>query len=935
VPYSKNLALIKNQSTQDTTAITGGSNYDVGNVYLVKVAAEEKELIVYGKITNHESIANDLTVSIKDSNNNSIAEAKSLSEESKYEPVEQNQDSVLSSYYGSGNYIFAPIKYTEHQTLIISLELGKQQIKKYVAYDHGSIVETGISYSEDIYAVNNIHFNKIVNKYFAQVNFNVLISKETAEKTFSVFGKISTFHTRLDGVNIFLYSPQADINYHTISHKNTTDKFGSLYPDYEIKDIPLIEGVEYYLGATELELEGNIYEPTFSNNLNGVTFTSSDLAAFTGSGKLFISIDFSMYFKHFASSTIKYFDAVTGNPIDLTQETNIKTHINCLAYDNSLIACNDKYNILNEGDKNSITYSFLFNVSISPTAEVEYLSDKYILANGGQVLVLEESSSLYLIPKNNKNESIKCQVYAETKFCTYAFQAQNVFSDDNAKYFENYGLIISTLSPHLNVNWKEDLTIFIMGPSEIRAFMSTYPDLLGEIKSKYLFSLPIKEIRDEHEGIDTLVHEFGHIVDFSNIAFKNLEGEFLGAINVARGKNPDGTTILDDNRQPVKSCNNIFKNYRCFSDHAITTNHRELWAEFFTFWVLGKDGNDIGTILQDEQLKKPENYHCYRALMFLDWVMESHFPKMKLFRTSQDVLNNLNTNVLGETTDINQKYLNIMSDVGYEEVQKRTYNTISPIQNLSLTPSQIASGVWLKENYDELPLTQKISFQFSIQFNKAKNVISSVASLSVTAMRNAVNAINKEATKILASLGIYVKHNSISGTISDKDGPLPGMMVSFGGKSNISGNTGKYVVTYVMSGTHKLVISNPRIDKTYNVGPKTLTIGKEEVKDNVDVLFTTVPKRRITGQVIFKNKPLANGKIIANDGFKSITITLNSQGKFSYWLKENQYSFKIKHSNNTTRFVTNPGAFGNVSIWGNITKLKIVNNSIDSMIWVK
>lgn len=344
---------------------------------------------------------------------------------------------------------------------------------------------------------------------------------------------------------------------------------------------------------------------------------------------------------------------------------------------------------------------------------------------------------------------------------------------------------------------------------------------------------------------------------------------------------------------------------------------------FLQYFIL--HNGQIKSILENP---KGLDTKCVNALKFLYAYMSDNFRDMVLFEPKPAKVSLTNSSqqfskVLGASTDGSAEFIASMNEAGYEEVPWLTIDSVAPVANLNLTPDQITSGVWLKENYQTLPVNQKAKLQLSILASKAKALFTT--SKPVVAIQSALDNINKQTETWLKQLGFKITSTKISGIVKDQNGPISGLMVKYSNKTAVTDQNGRYTLNRVRSGVDLLLqVSDPKIDKTFNSNPKTLTLNNDQKIDPWNI-YIQRNVYRLKGQVMQGNNPLRNGKIIINS---NTTLELDKDGKFDRKFKEGQYTFSIKNKNGKTVQVTNSGGYPN------LPKVNVTAN-IDGTIWVK
>jgi len=766
------------------------------------------------------------------------------------------------------------------------------------------------------------------NHYYIRFENLLKLRVDDIEERFSFAAEVLYNGEPIENIGLEIKLEPAAFTKIAISQKeNIWPEFvGNKIANLVVENIPKQNEYSYIARIPDKVVDGKRYKLDPADEF--YMFSSSDLRYNDDTQEYYFFKVFNLISEGVIEKKIQYFDASTGLSIDLTKE-NIyydRNKVMCSLLNNNLSECQRSANILEGLANNSVMRYVLSTEQVTQSLNLTFETQNYIYT-GGDLSPYNTIDHVYLINKADKNGSIACRNISGVDFCSYKAIENEVFSADRLVKLEYYALILKTLAYYVGITKYPD--VYLIG-DEYRAFQRGNNLNINNLDSQEIFSMSNYDIDNRERGIEVVVHEFGHVIDSTIGLSSQYYNEFEAALKAGQGLKHDGTPILGIDGQPVKSCQNIFDSYQCFSSYAITTNSHELWAEFFAFWILHND--QINEAINSTDMKKPENEHCRKTLMFLDWLMESQFPKLKAFRQSSDTSSQGLDSEKQSSPFISKAYaafddsqfLQFMSESGYQSAPLRTYSTIAPLVNLNLKPEDIAKGIWLNENYSQLPRAEKLQLQLSIQGQKAKNLIAKYGNLTVDAIRTSLVAINGRVEQLLIALGFNISNTRISGKVEDQDGSVAGLMVKFSDKSAITGPNGRYSISRTRTGTLPFQLSDPKINRNFTVYPSSLTLSSNQKMDNVNILFSR-KHYTLSGQVMIGDTPLRNGKITIVGGQ---TYNLNNEGKFNFKLKEGQYKLIIKNKNGRTMEIVNPGTFGNFS------KLQITKD-YDSLIWVK
>lgn len=590
----------------------------------------------------------------------------------------------------------------------------------------------------------------------------------------------------------------------------------------------------------------------------------------------------------------------TEAPLDLSKETIVINLATCMRPDNSERDCL----IVSNGDsmdKSKIHYTFSaaeWGQSASLILNFQTLNYIYL----GTYLDKKPNNSTYYITLANiaVNQSLDCRVFEEIEFCAPLWwNGRNEFFVNNREKIKNMAIIIKNIAYQARRGSEQPVYPVVYISNEAQEQYGAWSDLnnknIGNSGQTTIITIPVSSFSGPDLYLDT-VHETSHILDFAYPIPPLIEQIFETAIQSARESN----------------CDRFFNRYDCFDPYGIRTNQDELRSVFMENYLTNQE--KMKQALNDPTIPR----ECRNALINVYVLQYLRFPNLMTYQKDLMPNSSQSRSVSASTFD------QLMSSAGFRQVQRLNFDVVDNFESMNLTPEQIGSGLFLQNNYNQLPLTAKLQLQLSIQSQKAKNVISRYGSLTLDSIRTTLSAINDTAERLLIALGFHISNTTISGQVRDQDGPVAGMMVKFSGKSDITGPNGWYSISRTRTGTLPLELSDPKIDRNYaSSSPKTLTLSEHQKNGNANISFTR-RSYTLSGRILVGNDPLRNGTISFVGGG---TYGLSADGKFSFKLKEGQYRLIIKNKNGRVMNIVNPGTYGNIN------KIQVTKD-YGSLIWV-
>lgn len=598
--------------------------------------------------------------------------------------------------------------------------------------------------------------------------------------------------------------------------------------------------VAYQLGFY-LE-EGDFYSlnPELSTiveteNLEGPTFITQSKYK-----KLDITLN-----EDFTNLLIHYRSAVDGKPIDFgkkeipgskqldSSENTNSTFIYKERISYNLLKCLDDQNKVRDcfeskklDPSDSTNSTFIYKVRESKNYQFtnylldfrseHYLFIGYTLDKAGGFLGDKKELTVYLInttSQKDKDASFYCENHGGLNVCSYAAAEakEAVFNSEKRKILDKLGAVIKQLSNSMMISTQ---SLFILGRDENRAYAKPYNDITSTaLNSKFIFFLSVQDI--DETRVRTWVHEFGHLVDFAH------------SLSALGGKNFTNSFEVSK----INSCSKY--GYRCLSDYG-SLNKSEYWAEFFTMWVT--DYQSITDMLNNPKVSK----ECKNALSALLKIMNEHFGSCPHYTYSKHLASagnftaSASGGVLGATSadKYDPSILNkAMSDLGYSPVSEVQINSAFSLSSRLLTPEQIASGKWRKENYDTMSSGQKALFQANTISNQINFVISQ-GKIS-TAVQKQIQKLNQVLSSWLSKIG-QSGPCSYTGIVVNNtgavDGKMGGLKVTIGNggignRSTLTNKDGQFELVNLKEGTNQITVLDPQNNKKI-LFQQTVTVPK-------------------------------------------------------------------------------------------------------------
>ena len=498
---------------------------------------------------------------------------------------------------------------------------------------------------------------------------------------------------------------------------------------------------------------------------------------------------------------IHFLSAVDGSTINLLKDEKIE---------NEYFTCIDNTNIYRDEclirqyyDINDPTFSTrvykLDNTFLNSTDVTNFVLDyfettNYKLVPQSHDLPSGDEGTVYLMPKNNKENAFYCEQHGGMWFATYMAKKDEMFSSARKPILDEMGRLYTQIS------YSTDMQVpaFFIDNSMRGGAYYDNPFEISCLNTKYVFSLGTNSIDSKY--VQNWVHEIGHVVDFA----KNLSGDASNGFNRNFNAGLDG------------SCNEKYGGkYPCFSDYAFQTNEMEMWAEFFATWVTQMD--KINAALADPSV----SLDCKNVLKHLLAIMDKKFPNMPHYGLSSSTSSTGRSTssvdvarVLGATTS-SSELTAIMKEFGYQEVQAPTVNvSVSDSALFALTPTQILAGKWLQENYDKLGPIQKANFNLGVISSQVNQMV--VNNSAVTYIRTQITAFTATVESWLGKLGFNFTSSKLYGNLLDQNGrPVCGFKVTVGespekGKYDITDANGQFSISRLPTGSQRLMVNDPR-----------------------------------------------------------------------------------------------------------------------------
>jgi len=606
------------------------------------------------------------------------------------------------------------------------------------------------------------------------------------------------------------------------------------------------------------------------------------------------------------------FGGVSEPIADISKEQIFYNHLGCYYFDNTLNQCLEGAT-LDQNIKNRIHYKIKTSKYLmSRFLLFGFQTKNYIFADYRlPISHYSEPVKVYLSNSNVKL-SIHCELINSVEVCID--NASKVFWDETMSErrqdIDKSTKIIKTMVDLARGNQNVKYPIIrLFDPTRIynaaEQSTGTMNELnIGSTGATYVVSYDFMGRGSLIIKKDILIHEMSHTLDIMFPINLAQTKSFEQAASAARESNCD--------------------QFSCFSNYGIRTNPGELRAEFLKMYLT--NNRIIKDAMEDDHIP----IKCRNILKFLYQSMKTRFPSLATYQaTSATSLNHksIESRVAGVSTNSadSSELDAIMAENGYTRVETANYEPFKPLDQLDLTSEQIANGDWLMSTYNtKLPVSKKIGLQINFLQTSAKNLVAS--NKTVTVIRAALVGINNSIENLLKKLGINITNASISGKVSDQDGFVSGYAVVYSSKTDITDASGSFSISRVKSGAEKIQVKDTKTEKTYVPSPENINLTDNQQLRNLNLTINR-PVYVLSGQTMFNNAPLRNGKIFIANGQ---TVTLDNDGRFNFSLKEGQYAITIKNKNNKAMSITNSGKY--LFIGGK--KLNVLGN-IDSMIWAE
>lgn len=536
--------------------------------------------------------------------------------------------------------------------------------------------------------------------------------------------------------------------------------------------------------------------------------------------------------RHFQPK-FKFMDGVTGQPINLKKEKNIRTNIICQKDDGTILSNCVKNISLDHGDKDFATTIY----DLGPlNQKLDILSSEF-----GKSNILKFESQNYILPAeklsthildyaadaevpvsitlfNKKSNSVYCEVFSGVKFCSFLSSKDYYFRNTYfATQFKNFGQIIQSIVLQTKIDTP---TIFITDfpLSDERMGMGSYDEYtiffgsssLGYFNPKKLISI------NDLSGLSTdyIVEKMGDLL-LENIGSKHPSA--FGATGGILGDNPFVNTLNASrkNQCPEKYAG---KYYPAFS-----RDDNGFWNGFFSLWYLNQ--NLFQAALNDINIKNDKE--CFNVLQYEYSLLQQYYPNLKpqqpirstssinaLNENSQDLIANHifeTRKVFAQISD--EEFEKTMLDLGYVPAETIKINSVAPLTQMNLSANQIASGIWLKSTYNKAPLRQKASFQLNMLKNKT--VVLFTQNKSIVYIANQIEKINNSIESLLGKIGFKFSSAKITCSVLDEKGlPAVGYKVTVASKSAVVDSNGVFSIRRLPTGKYKVTVLNPKNNKT-------------------------------------------------------------------------------------------------------------------------
>jgi len=670
--------------------------------------------------------------------------------------------------------------------------------------------------------------------------------------------------------------------------------------NYVIENIPMVQGAVYKIKmicnrSTSCRI-GEEYQVVY--------FDSTDIMNNDNYERPIMRADAYLSIFNIDWKDINYFSAQNKEPINIENEKDYFDNLVCNGLTGSISCVDSK-----EDTGNRTRYSIGYDKSEYIWGyNLRILSDKYDWMPI-DLPAYNNDSDVYLVLKEGGDEMVSCRKFEGFDFCTLKVFEEEIFSESHSLILGRYGKVLSFLALATGINKKDYPDIWLSEEDAPSSYAIKHnPFIYGDFDSDRIINLSRVNLTAYEDGLTTIIHEFGHIIDFHFGLNEARFEDFETALNSARGLNNNGTPILDDDDSPVKSCNKTFYNYLCFGTYAIDVSPMELWAEFFTYWTLS--GGDLHEIYNDPAMQDPANKHCLYTLKFLDALMQEQFPDMIQFDLDEATSFKNSSNVLGASVSANE-FKSLMAEAGYSSVSKHQFNLVGRLVDLQLNPEQIAKGLFLRENFNKLSWNKRLVINANTYKNKVFRAISNIRNnVALVKVKNWANRLNDRLEGWLIQLGFKFSRSTIYGRVVDqKNRRVPGLQIKVGSKSTVTNKNGWYQVKRLQTGRQKINIYDPKLDKEY--------YGRWiNVKENQTISRNIQISRKywkVQGVVEQGDHMLRNGKLRLTSITGQIRIVkMSRDGSFKFWQPEGRYKIDFLDKNWRKQEVINSGNLGNL-----------------------
>lgn len=538
---------------------------------------------------------------------------------------------------------------------------------------------------------------------------------------------------------------------------------------------------------------------------------------------------------------IKFKDAITGatiNPKTLYKETKTildgkeavsylnSSNILCTYSNNSSKECGKFNNILDINDTSvsiKIRENSFGNISEGSRSYyfVDYLFNfedenaKYkTISTGHMSGFFSGSESTILLNDPAKGSWIRCENINKIDFCTTTSSSTDIFKEENKENMRKVAWLVSALYNSFTKPETKPIDVLILSDDEYRSYASQYNGMRsGDFDSVFYIGLS-KNILDgifSKEDIRTIVHEFGHIFHFTmqedNPDFEKL----FDTTKVSIKNGEDKNRIVDLNAAFEAAhrtmCHKYQSQYACFTSYADSTNKMELWAEFFTYYIL--DNETLQNAMNDSSI--PEE--CRNVLKFLFQLVKEKilgaetfqfgFSECFGFDCKPTSKSDNNTNIA--YADGKSKLENELQNYGYRKIKTGDIGKIfgDKLSKSTYTPREIIDGDFLQENFDKKTLKEKIEFLYN------KNIKPFFTGRTdESRLYYAVENLNKwveSQLKKIEEIDFLRKNGSVVGTVLDQQGkPLANAIIMIGNKTGITDLNGNFTIRNIPAGIQKI-----------------------------------------------------------------------------------------------------------------------------------